>query len=239
VGRGWSRGAFIGAVGGEYDVSEYLGLDDGSRPADLAPIPVRVESRLPPGHGTDVYGLADPPFVLVGWYRKALAVIGAAWVGVPVVMLVRRELRRLAVKPPAPPEPAPTLADLLAPLLAAARERGLTVAERGRLELLMFRYWREHLRMAEGAPDRVMHELRRRDDSGPLLTAVERWLHRPGQGAQSQGGNERGAEEVGALLEPFRKVLVRNAPTEAGPMEVHSGTGTDVKVVTAGVEGRA
>jgi hypothetical protein len=199
---------FLGAVAGPHDLRDLLEHDDGSPATDLPAMSVDVVSQLPPNHGTDVYGIPDPPFTLIGWYREFLIITAIAWIAIPILILIRRALRR---RPPvvAPVSvPAPSLADELRPLLEAAKARAMTITERGRLELLLYRFWKEHLGIASGTQAQAIASLRAHPQAGQLLLAVERWLH------QRDRGSETADPDVASLLEPFRSVTLAPAPTE-------------------------
>jgi len=191
---------FIGTVAGSYDLRELLQNEDGSPATALPPLPVNIYTQLPPNHGTDVYGLADPPFTLVGWYREFMAAAVVLWVAIPILIITRRLLRRRVPPISAPVVPPPSLADLLRPLVEAARARAMTIAERGRLELLLYRYWRERLGITRGSQAEVIATLRTHPQAGILLQAVERWLHQP-------EGGDAAEEDVASLLEPFSRII--------------------------------
>ena len=168
---------FIGAVAGTFDLREYIEGVDGPLPADVPALIVKVETQLPPNHGTDVFEGNARGFDLEAHYFTALWALGSAWVVVPVVIAVRRMLRK---PPPAPvvvQTPAPTLADQLRELVLQAVGGGLGIAEQGRLELLLLAHWRERLALQSlPLPEAVMR-LRSDDTAGRLLREVERWLH--------------------------------------------------------------
>lgn len=193
---------FIGVVAGTYNLRDALQNEDGSPASALPPLPVNIYTQLPPNHGTDVYGLADPPFRLVGWYREFMVAAAVLWIAVPVAVVARRRLRRRPPPAAAPVVPPPTLADLLRPLVEAAQARAMTIAERGRLELLLYSYWREHLGITRGTQAEVIAHLRGHPQAGRLLLAVERWLHQP------QGGGDSPDDDVASLLEPFSRVTL-------------------------------
>ena len=190
------RVEFIGMVAGDYDLSAYLERQDGS-PLDVGPLPVRVVSQLPPGYGTDLFSSAQAPALGRRWYLTTMLALTGAWLSVPVVYVVVRIMRRRAVPPPAPVAPPPTLADQLRPLAEAAISGALSIAQRGRLELLMYMYWRERLGL-DGPPAQIVAQLRREPQAGGLLRAMEAWLH----AARRPVGQAQG--ELAALLEPYR-----------------------------------
>ena len=198
------RVQFIGLVAGDYDLRDYLQRADGS-PLDLDPIPIHVSSQLTAGHGTDLFSEPTAPLLTPTRYRMLLTLLAVAWVAVPLVVFVLRAIRR----PPEPQRvvevPSPSLADQLRPLVESAVSGSLSIAQRGRLELLLYAYWRERLNL-EGPQDVVVVRLRNDSNAGRLLRAVERWLH------AEPSPPERAAGEVASLLEPYR--LVPALPAE-------------------------
>lgn len=172
---------FIGNRAGEFDVRDFLAREDGGAVADLAPLPVRVVSNLPRAHGSDIFESGEPPVVAGGGYRALMIGLGAAWVLVPVVVLVRRALRAK----PAPvvevlPVPEPTLAERLKTAIDQARARQLSAAERAGLELMVIRYLcqRSGRELVPALDHAGTLEILRLDErTRGVVLAIERWLH--------------------------------------------------------------
>lgn len=205
---------YIGAVAGIFDLRELIQHEDGSAAA-LPPLTVEILSTLPPEHGTDLYASKDAVPLLRRHYRTALLIVALAWLAVPVVYLLRRALRRQPPPVEEPPPPRPTLADQLRPLVERAMRGELTIAEQGRLELLLLSHWRRRLDLDGLPPSTAIARLRTSPEAGRLLVAVERWLHtRDGGGARAEG-------DVAELLEPYR-----HAPAFE---EAELGTGSRVE----------
>lgn len=200
------RVAFIGTVAGDFDLRECLERQDGSA-LDLPPLPVRILTQLEPDQGTDLFASADEPSLSATRYRPLMIGLAIAWLAVPAVYVVVRIARRRPAPLPPPVVPPPTLADQLRPLVDAAIRGTLSVAERGRLELLLYLYWRARLAMPGPQPE-VIAALRMHPEASALLQAVERWLHAP---RAAPGGSDA---DVGTLLEPYR-----NAPAIREPAE--------------------
>lgn len=188
---------FMGATAGTYDLSDWIVGPDGRTVPGLEPLVVRVVSDLPAGRGTDLYEIEDPPLSIRGGYRALVGWLIPLWCLVPVVALVYRRLGRRKEEPPTPPVPVPSLADQLRPLAVRAGEQTLTVAEQSRLELLLMFFWREQLGRPADAIRDVLPRLREHPEAGPLLAAVEEWLHQPG----TTGWD---ASVLDRLLEPYR-----------------------------------
>jgi hypothetical protein len=191
---------FMGVVAGNYDLRELLMHENGSDATDLEPITVKVESRLRSDQLADVYGLANPDFSLAKHYRTLLLTFGALWVAVPLIVVARRLMARKPVMPPPPPAIAPTLTEEIIAMLDQCGDAPMTVAQKGRLELLILKYWSQSTDGSEmsGAVAKVRQDPRTRD----IVIAVEEWLHRPHAGADAQTGAQTRAR---ARLREFRE----------------------------------
>lgn len=192
---------FIGVEEGVFDLRDVLENPDGSRPDRLPPIMVEIISNLEENAATDVFVSQNPGATLSGGYRTFLVVLGIGWLCVPLAVVIRR-LQRRPVVDESSKVPEITLADQLRPLVMTASERGLSVAERGRLELLLFGHWQE-LADLQGLPrSSAVARLRNDEHAGPLLRAIEGWLHHP-RATQDSGATP---EDIDRLLEPYRRV---------------------------------
>ena len=120
---------------------------------------------------------------------------------IPLVAVARR-MQRKPGPVELPSRPEVSLADQLRPLVTAASERGLSVAERGRLELLLYGHCQEQADLQGLARAEAVARLRNDDHTGPLLRAIEGWLHRPGKKANAHAT----PEDIEKLLEPYRHV---------------------------------
>lgn len=198
------RIAFIGAVAGDHDLRGLLEREDGS-PLDLPPLIVRVVSQLEGNQTTDLFSDLEAPLLTRSQYHAFLWTFGGAWAAMPFVYAGLRVLRRRPAPPAPPPKRPPTLADQLRPLVESARRGGLSVSDRGRLELLLYLYWRERLRLTGSQRD-VVPALRGHETAGILLTAVERWLHAP--------SGDVTKDELSDLLRPYAE-----SPPIADPFE--------------------
>ncbi|MFO0826811.1 MAG: hypothetical protein U0572_01570 [Phycisphaerales bacterium] len=191
------RVSFLGTVAGEFDLRDYLEYDDGRPLADVPPLRVRVDSKLPPQYGTDLFTFDHPNFALTSHYRTIAATIAVAWALVPLVVLTRRALRRAPPAPHVDVPPPPTIADQLRPLVQSAMAGSLSIADRGRLELLLYRFWRDALELGGLTPAESIGHMRHDPRAGRLIVAVERWLH---SGADS---SPRPDDDIAELLAPY------------------------------------
>ena len=192
-GRYISELEFIGTDVGQFDLREVLVFDDGGPIDRLGPQMVEIVSNLSINAPSDVFLAEAPPVTIGGGYRAVLVLIAIAWILVPIMVVLRRLWRR--PPPPAQVIPPPTIAQKIAPLVEMAATRELTVAEQGRLELLLYAHWQEQLGLGL---DRVqaVSQLRRHAVAGQLLRAVEAWLHAPQRTHPSK-------REIADLLAPY------------------------------------
>ena len=176
-GEGRYRAFFLGARAGDYDLREWIQRPDGHTAEGLPPLPARVVSSLEDRATTDLRDTADidvdfsPRYSRIAWTAVVL------WVLVPILAVARRFLRRRRVVEVAPPAPPPTALELLRPLCEAAATRPLDVEEKARLELLLYRHWRERLGFDDARASHAIERLRAHADASPLLLDLERWLH--------------------------------------------------------------
>ncbi|MBK7876940.1 MAG: hypothetical protein IPJ77_14545 [Planctomycetes bacterium] len=185
---------FQGFEPGEYDLARWLVRKDGGELQALPAIPVVVRAVLPaermkPNPRTEGTGVA------LGGYRVLAIVVGVAWVaGVVVLLLWIRPRRTASTAVLARPR---TLAERLRPLVERARANKLSRTERAELELVLYRYWKRRLGLEDTDPARALAELRSHAEAGPLLRALEDWLHRP---------DPEREVDVGRLLAPYQAV---------------------------------
>jgi hypothetical protein len=141
----------------------------------------------------------------LGGYRLLLWTGGIVWiVGLFAILLWGRGRRRKG----AGSETVPlTLADRLRPLVQKARTGELSLTQRAELERMLLAYWRTRLQLGDLKATEAFAELRRHPEAGPLLAALETWLHRPGSGRDL---------DVAPLLEPYAHLPAE--PALAEPM---------------------
>lgn len=221
---------YLGLRTGEFDLASLVERVDG-RAAGLAPIPIRFESRLPADAGTDVFGQGSEELDLRVWYREGLIALGAAWLLVPVVVMVRRRLARMPMAQGVAAAPESTAMERLRAIVAEAGGRELSVEERARMELLLLRAMREAAGngaggsgagRVEGAPGgareiaAALASLRRGEATGAIVRAVEAWTH--AEGGLSRGGSRE------------RAVAAAGRVARASEQEVAAASGTPGRV---------
>jgi len=211
--EGKQRVEFIGAVAGQFDLRSFLEREDGRALDGLAAIPVSVASKLPADHGTDLFSSGDSWFNWRAHYREIMWTAVGIWAAVPVVWFIVRAMRKPKAPPSAPVAArALTVEDELLAALGGAKPGEMTIEERARLELLVFRYFGERLGAAANGEDLagVLRTLRSHPDTQELVIAIERWLH-------ARGGAESARETAAAELERLRQSRLAAAkPTAQG-----------------------
>lgn len=184
---------YIGMEHGTFRLTDYLILPDGSAAIELGERSVEVGTVLPPDHSGELAAYAPRPFPWMGGYRMLLAILAAVWLlGLGLFAWLGRKKKSA---PPAAEIPAPTYAERLRPFLEAASKGDLSSQEQAELERLLTGYWRDRLALPDQRMSESIATLKRHDEAGPLLLALERWLHRPGNTS---------AEEIEKLLQPYQ-----------------------------------
>jgi hypothetical protein len=92
----------------------------------------------------------------------------------------------------------------------------LSAPERAGLEMGMIALWRRRLGLEDRQPHEVLAALQRHPDAGPLLQGLERWLHHPASPS---------AEEISALLGPYRNLPPELLPATPAPRAAQAGAG--------------
>lgn len=189
---------YIGFEPGPQRLADYLVNPDGSPAEEVGEMMLDVKSILPPDHDGSLNPYVPRPFPWFGGYRVLLAAFAAVWVLglLAFAWFGRRRKQEHSIEETPPP---PSYAERMRPLVEAAAAGDLTATGQAELERLMTGYWREKLSLPDQRMADTLAALKRHDEAGELLLALERWLHSP-------GGASR--EEIGGLLEPYRHAPV-------------------------------
>lgn len=183
----------LGFEAGEYRLADYLVHPDGTPAVELGDRSLKVSGLLLPDHNGALNAFSPTPTPGFGGYRTALFAVIALWVvALPALVFIGR--KRKVVAAVAPVVPVPSRAERMRPFVLAAAEGRLDASGRAELERLMTGHWRETLGLPDERMGDIFAAMRRHSDAGPLLKALERWLHDP-----------RGATpgEIDTLLAPY------------------------------------
>lgn len=190
---------YYGLEPGTYDLRDYLLRKDGSSTEDLPPIPVEVHPAFPEEELRRVGDIELSDLPEVGGYKTALVILGVAWcVGLMALIFVGRKSK--SAKGAGEQKPL-TLADRLRPLVEQASRGESSKDEQAQLERLLLGFWRKRLKLEDLSAVDGMAALKRHEEAGTLLRALERWLHRPGGDPDV---------DLAALLNPYA-----NLPSDA------------------------
>ncbi len=210
---------FIGTVKGLFDLSDRLETADGSAPKGLPSMMVNIVSTLPEDQRSDLFESANFQVNLMGGYRIGLLAAIIAWLAIPLVVIASKFLLRPVQVRATPPPPPATLAQQLKPLVKAATNRSLTTPEQAQLELLLVHFWRERAELPELSMAGSIQRLRSHPDAGPLLSAVEQWLH-CGETSMSLRSQRASPDEIVSLL----KSLPLSEEYESEPQQGMGGS---------------
>jgi AcrR family transcriptional regulator len=165
---------------------------------------VRVLETLPADHdgSLDPLGSSSSGFVIP--YRFIVQAILLVWLVATALLLMRQYLTRLRPIRTASIV-APTLAEQLQPLVAAALAQQLDASGQARLEMLLLSHWQTSLELGELSTEEALRKMRSHPEAGELLRELEAWLHmRPGSCEV----------DLDALLSPYRG----SSPSVARPL---------------------
>jgi hypothetical protein len=191
---------FIGAREGRFDLREYLEHADGTPPIDLPLMPVQIVSMLPKDQRSDLFDSSVYRPKIMGGYRIAWILGLLLWLAVPCVLWAIRHWNKPPVEPPKPAEKEKTIAEQLRPLIEAASQRPLSTWEKGRLELLLYHFWRERGALTQENMADSIRKLRTLPEAGELIRAVESWLHSNPEDMQV----DRSPEAILSILKPYQ-----------------------------------
>lgn len=184
---------YYGLEPGDFNLVDYLRREDGAPLVGLAPIPVLIESGLPPGQVLP-HVLRSGETPTLGGYSKACWIFGSLWVlGTLVWFFTSR--RSAALESAQDSAPAPSIAELLAPLVKRGMAGELPTEEQAQLELMLIAFWRKRLDLEGVNAGEALQTLKSHAEAGPLLRELERWLHSPDAASDL---------DPAALLEPYQ-----------------------------------
>lgn len=191
---------FIGNREGRFDLRENLEHVDGTPPNDLPSMPVQIVSMLPKDQRSDLFDSTVYRPKIVGGYRFAWVLGGLLWIAVPCILWGIRHWNKQPVAPVVPEIKEPTVVEQLRPLIEAAAHRLLSTAEKGRLELLLYHFWRERGALTQDSMADSIRKLRTLPEAGELFRVVETWLHSNPEDASV----DRSPEAILAILKPYQ-----------------------------------
>jgi hypothetical protein len=189
---------YYGLEPGSYDLVHFLRRVDGSEITELDPITVLVESGLPPGQVLP-HQIQAGETPELGGYTKLLWTLGGFWLLGSALWFLgsrRSDGEDADLRASAPL----SLAELLAPLVERGMAGELPVAEQAQLELMLIAVWRKRLDLETADVGEALKTLKAHPEAGPLLLALERWLHSPETSSDL---------DPAELLKPYHELSLR------------------------------
>lgn len=142
-------------------------------------------STLPNDPRSDLFEVDIFQTRLNGGYRIGLILACLAWLAIPLTILVRRLVAQPQAVVVQAVAPSPTLAEQLQPLIEAAARGELSTADKARFELLLVHYFREQASLPDLDMATSIQQLRTHATAGPIIAAVEQWLHASATSAEN------------------------------------------------------
>ena len=188
--------SLYGLEKGTFDLKDYLRRKDGSSLQEIQPLPVEIESILPADRfepsAVEHKRLPEP-----GGYRNTMIALGTLWIiGLGALLWSMRKQKRDS-QDASEQASAPTLAEKLEPLVKKAASGTLSKEQQAHLERLLLTYWSHRLHLKPARPADRIRQLKDHEEAGPLIRAVEKWLH---------SKETVGDTEIQSLLEPYRSI---------------------------------
>jgi hypothetical protein len=247
---------FIGEVPGEYDLANFLErveynafdrsvakltakLSDDKdfsktdslkvKKLKIPSIPVTITSVLPADHNGALIPASTQPYRLITSYKEWMIFICVLW-ALSLIPLLLWGRKRKMEEEVAPEEPAPSLDEILQPLLDEAQNNTLDDAGKARLEkavfLQLYRYLlnlehnKDNLSHLEtNSPYEMLQALKNHSSTQEAVDVLERWLHRPQTFQESNHSLKLSEEDIqtlrNALLQKQEEEDSLTTPTDS------------------------
>ncbi len=183
------RLSYTGLEAGVFNLTDFLVKPTGERLREPVAT-VTVSSAIPPtARYAAVY--TDPPFQSRAVPYRLLLLLGTLlWAGCGVFLFWPPKKQAATNPDPeespqyaqddAPDSDSPrTLADLLRPLVEKAANKSISLAEKGRLEQILFEHWGKELELDHLDSLEQLRRIMEHPEAGSLLRTIERWLYQP------------------------------------------------------------
>lgn len=188
--------SFYGLEEGSFDLRDYLRRKDGSSVQQIQSLPVHIESVLPADR-FEPSAVKHKPIPEPGGYRNTMITLGVVWIiGLGALLWSMRKQKKDSLDA-SDQSSAPTLAERLEPLVKEAASGTLSKEQQAHLERLLLTYWSHRLQLKPSRPADRIRQLKNHEEAGPLIRAIEKWLHSKEQVKDT---------EIQALLEPYRSI---------------------------------
>jgi hypothetical protein len=188
---------------GTFDLKDYLTAENGRGLDGLPSFKFHGDSKLSKQLDARIQETEEVAVDVGGHYYATLAGLGVLWI-VWLLLLIfhgRAKPPRPAVAPP-----EQTLAEMLRSFLAQLEAGTLDAAAKAKMEMLLFRRWREELALAGLPMSAALDAIGRSEKTGNPLRQLQDWLHRPASSIRR--------EEIAAVITPY--TIETRKPEAAG-----------------------
>ncbi len=194
---------YIGLLPGEYDLSKYLLLPDGTVAEGLPAIKASVLPLLPESHQGELVSSQLKAMAPPGGYKLFFTIVWIFWALLLLPLIFAfREKKQIIVEVTKRPA---TLAELLRPLIESAVSGRLDASGKSHLERLLMRYWQKELSLDEDTVYKMLVKIKQHPGGGELFKKLELWLHRP---------PKDGTVDIDILLAPYNSVPLADESLE-------------------------
>ncbi|HIG83388.1 MAG TPA: hypothetical protein EYG40_10955 [Verrucomicrobia bacterium] len=184
---------YYGLEAGSFDLGDYLQGKDKKPMTDPPTLPVTFKSSLapermkpnPPDDGK------LPRFIKY----KHLLIFGAAFWLIGFLLLIFGARKKLNLMESSSPELL-SPAEILRPLVEAARKGKLGKEGQARLERTLIIFWRQRMNLTNESPSTALSKIKAHPEAAPLFEKLESWFHCP---------NPEEPSDLDALLKPYRE----------------------------------
>jgi hypothetical protein len=160
---------------GDFDLKDYLRCSDGAAATGVASFKVRGLERLSKDIETRIAETEDTRVVIPARYYETLTVLGVAWIGWLMLLIFWKRKR---VHEELPAVAGMTLADQIRGYLEQFESGRLDAGQQARLEMLIFRQWRQERAWTKRTMADSVAAFRADPEVAEAYAELENWLHR-------------------------------------------------------------
>jgi hypothetical protein len=160
---------------GEYDLKDYFRDTNGNPSEGFPSFRVRGSSELSKDIEERIAETENVKVAIRAWYYETLIALGIIWVAW-LALLVWWPKKKAAAAP-AVVRPS-TLADDIRRYLAMLESGSLDTAHQAKLELMIFRQWRDQQSLGDVPMSDLLLRFRSDPEVSAAYTELENWLHR-------------------------------------------------------------
>ena len=184
---------YYGLEAGSFDLGDYLQSKNNKPMTEQPKLPVTFKSFLAPERITP-----NPPedAELPRFIKyKHLLIFGAAFWLIGLLLLIFGARKKLNLLDPSTPELL-SPAEILRPLVEAARKGKLGKEGQAKLERTLIIFWSQRMNISNESPSTALSKIKAHPEAAPLFEKLESWFHCP---------NPEEPSDLYALLKPYHE----------------------------------